>query len=748
MEKCRTQQYNDAYSKLHVSKYFQSIAFPLFFSSKYLEIPEHVHEAVMLLSDGSAAKLGCYEGISLISKGNIKSGIECIEKSVDGLQNCADQRLIKCLCLQVLAVFYTDLNEYSKSSKLSREAIEVCKEIDNYNIFLIGDWDETLSMTQREYKGEQLILFVYLLTMWSKQILSDQTQLYFLNFVDQLERQLENKAYNASQYLFRIFTYGDFLLAGLGVRVGQEVLLDEKITFLEKSVVSEDCFLTGEKFPIRSEMSVSWFSARLLNFYNFQITKWEKQVVSVDTCRNALDLSLKQYGEQHWNTAECYLNMGLAENNVENCISALNAFDQALEIMTATHDGSSSSNAVLAQVYVGKGEAYKCLNKFESAAASFDEALRIKRKMCDEGTEEFAQILVLLGQSQSSCLNDLSFCLSTLEQALQIWKTLYAQKPSSAGYISGLVQCYCMIGMVHNALDNNTESIKCFKTALEVNTDCDQGRSVMQSFICMHLINLKVDEYFYMELLESSLPLIKESNRSFLPILYSRLSSIQVESGKYKAGLASLQEALDIKLEITQTSNLIIRKLTVVCYISMVKALNNIGKFKLARKVIDRATQIAESLPQGSQHLWIFRCYTWKGRIQNKMREYITAIDSLKQALLELPKISPESCDKFEEFDCHRAIATAHFYVVSYKDALTSCYEALSVIKGRFPEGSVPEAGVYVDVATVAQKMKNKTLEVSNLRLAYKMYSKVLGETHSQTQVTYIAYIRALIGLR
>jgi tetratricopeptide (TPR) repeat protein len=120
--------------------------------------------------------------------------------------------------------------------------------------------------------------------------------------------------------------------------------------------------------------------------------------------------------------------------------------------------------------------------------------------------------------------------------------------------------------------------------------------------------------------------------------------------------------------------------------------------------VIDRATQIAESLPQGTQHLWIFRYYTWKGRIQNKMREYITAIDSLKHAILELRKISPESWDKLEESECHRAIAIAHFYVGSYKDALTSCYEALSVIKGRFPEGSVPEAEVHVDVATVAQK--------------------------------------------
>jgi hypothetical protein len=130
------------------------------------------------------------------------------------------------------------------------------------------------------------------------------------------------------------------------------------------------------------------------------------------------------------------------------------------------------------------------------------------------------------------------------------------------------------------------------------------------------------------------------------------------------------------------------------------------------------------------------------------MRKYITAIDSLKHALLELPKISHESCDNLEEFECHRAIATAYFFVGCYKDALSSFYDALSVIKDIFSEGSVAEAQVYLAVAIVAQEMKNKVLEVNNLRWAYKMYSNVLGETHSQTQVTYIAYVRALISLR
>ena len=753
IEKSSTQQYNYAYSKLHVSKYFQSIACALLLPKfEYLELPEHIRADVMLLLDGSAAKLGCYEGISLIYKGNIKSGIECIEKHVDGLQICADQQLIKCLCLQLLALFYTDLKECSKSSQFSREAIEVCKEIGNYNLFLIGKCEGTLYMTQKEYKGEQLILFVRLLYMWSKDILNDETQLYFSNFVHQLEQQLENKAFNALQYLFKIFTYGDSFLA-LGVGLGQESLFQEKITFLKKSVMSDDYFpLTDRTVPTMLEMSSTLSPSRLLNCYTFQMFKDDRENKKgpsvIDTCRNVLDLSLKLYGKKHLNTAFCYLRIGLAENNAENYISACNAFDQALEIIAVTYGESSSSDDVLADVYIGKGEACHCLNKFESVVY-FEEALRIKRKLCDEGTEEIARILVLLGHSQQ-CFDDFSSCLATFEQALQIWKKLYAEKPSSSGYMN-VVECYYSIGKVQNALGNNTESIKSFKTVLEVSSVCDQDRSIVQSFISfisLELLDLRVDENMYMELLESNLRVLKENCRPLVPTLYFRLGLKHVESGKYKAGLAFFLEALDFELEIILRSDFANRELTVSSYIAMVVTLVNIGKFKLASKAVERATQVAESLPEGTQHLWIFRCYAWKGRIENEMREYITAIESLKHALLQFPKICHESCDKFEEFECHRAIAEARVFVGSYKDALTSLYDALSVTKCRFPEGSVAEAEVYVAVAKVAQEMKNKTLEVSNLRLAYKMCSKVLGETHSQTRVIYIAYARALICLR
>jgi hypothetical protein len=165
---------------------------------------------------------------------------------------------------------------------LSREAIEVCKEIGNYNLFLIGDFEETLSMTQKEYKGEQLILFLYLLFVLSNKFLSKDTQLYFLNLVHQLEKQLENKAYNAPQYLFRVMTYGDALLGGLGVCLGQERLLDEKITFLKKSVMFDNCCsLRDRTFPIMSEMCSTLSPQRLFNCYTFQMIMDDKKINKV-----------------------------------------------------------------------------------------------------------------------------------------------------------------------------------------------------------------------------------------------------------------------------------------------------------------------------------------------------------------------------------------------------------------------------------------------------------------------------------
>ncbi len=749
MEKCRTEENNYTFSKLYVSKYFDSITSSLFASQIHLEIPENISEDVRLLSDGSGAKLGCYEGISLILKGNIEQGIEFIEKHINDLQRCPDQQLLKCLCLQLLALYYTNLNEYNKSSIFSRKAIEVCGEIGNYRLFLIGDFERSSIVTLKAFKGEQLILFINLLHTWSKQFLNDESKLYLFNAVDKLLQQLESNTFG-SMYLFRIVSIGD--CAFFALSAGEESILNEKINFLESRIPYGSACFTDTTIPGVTETSktFSYLLERLLMLNDFKIIgndHTHRQNVLVEACRNGLELSLKLYGEEHVNTALSYLKIGLAENYAENYISALNAFDKAVEIMTAHHDGSNSSDANLAEVFVGKGKTYTCLKKFQSAVASFEDALKIKRTLYKEDSEEIAQILFFLGISQSN-LKDLSSALVTLEQALEIRVKVYAKKPNPSRY-RNVISCCLLVGNVHYELGNQTEGNKCFTTALKVSADCDQERSLAQSLIFLDLISLKVDENVYMELLESSLPVImKGSCNMFLPPLYLTLGSKQLESGKYGAGLASLQQALDIELDVTLREGIEIRELTVSCYISMVNSLVTIGEFKLARKTIDRAIKIAESLPElGRQHLWIFRCYSMKGHIHNEMWEFATAIELFKHALLHVPKTFDETFDKFEEFECRRGIAISYVEERSFRDALRSIYDALSIIKDVFPEGSVEEGKLYLLVSEVARKMENKSLVLSNLRQAYKMYSHILGKTHVETKQCRIAYARAVIGM-
>ena len=739
IEKCNTQEFDC--SKLYVSKYLFNI-FPSFFVSNIkADIPKQIRENIMS-SDGCAAKLGCYEGISLIVNGERKLGVEEIEKHLDDLDICPDQQLIKCFCLQLLALYYTNLKEYWKSSNLSNKAIEACGNIGNFNLFLISNCEQSSLPGQNECKGEQMILFVNLLFFWSSEFISDETRTHFLNLLQRLEQQLGNRLLDNSHYIFSLVMYCDFILALLSKIAGQEFLLNEKIHFLDKSLKSD---LTDGSSLRLSEVGTE-LPLRLLLCYSIKMAFHddtaflkEKSVhnVEIETCRNAVDLSLKLYGKQHVETAFCYLKLGQAEAAAENYIAGLDAFGQVLEILETCDQRSSRSNDLLATVCIEKGIVYMYLHKFELSFELFEQALRIRRNLFDEDTKEMLNVLHCLGSAQL-CLKELTSALATYERTLKIAVKLHADKCLSS---SAVITSYCEVALVHQSLGNNTESVNVLKTALEMETDCN----ALASSIFLQLINLDVDENLCMKFINAS-RLNKEEYKPMLEMMHSQLAAKQLESGKCEDGLASLQKALSIKLDDTLLTHLIFREGTATFYLNVAIILVKIGKPYLAKRVIERTAKIAESLPECKQHLYVFRCYSLKGRIHNEMHEYVAAIKSLSLALLQLPKFSHDVIHKSEEFVCHMELAKAYWFKTSYEKALTSLYDALSIMKDLFPEGSKGEGDLYSFVAAIANRMKNKSLEVNNLRLAYKMYSKILGCNHSLTEQIYIAYVRALIN--
>ena len=640
IEKCISQKYDC--SRLYVSKCFSDIVLSLFVSNATTDIPEHIRENVKLLSDGSAAKLGCYEGISLIINGERKLGAEEIEKHLGDLEISPDQQLLKRLCLQLLALYYTDLKEYSKSTKFGDKAIEACDKISNYNLFLISDCKESSLLGQNESKGEQLMLFVHLLLFWSRAFISDDTKVYMRNLVQKLEKQLEQKELG-SYYFFRIILYSDFLAAVLR----QEFRLDEKIKFLEKSLKSD---LTDKTIRRMSERFIRCNVLRMGVRENKMYPK-EQCLQTVDTCRAALNVSLEINGKQHVYTALCYLEMGLAEKAAGNYSAALGIFDQIFEMFGTADNGNSSYNDILAKSYFVRGEMYYYMKKFNLAIQSLKDALAIRKILFNEDAEEIADVLFLLGMAQLE-VNDFTSALATLQKTLEISLKLNDK--------SAVILCYCMIALVHNNRGNSAESVNVLRTALEIDTDGSGG--VAQSVLYACLIEFGVNESLYMETLNSVACVIKETYKPFFATMYLRLAAKQLKSGKQEAGLASLQEALNVKLEDILLIDAAVREDIFLYYLQVVRTLVEIGKSNLAKSTIDRATKIMESLPEFRQHSCMFHCFALKGHMHYEMGEYDDVIKCYSHALRQLPKLSHDAFKKCEEFQCRVKLANAYCF--------------------------------------------------------------------------------------
>ncbi len=732
---------SDSFLKLHVSKYFRNIAFSIFGKEVHVDIPESVRENIDLLSDGTPAKLSCYEAVFDISRGHINSGIQRVEMCVASLQKCVDHLLLKCLCLQILAVYYIGLNQEDKSRKFRELAFDVCAEIGNFNLFLIGDCDR-----KNDDVGESLFLFHYLFAEWSKGFLPAEIERYVCKFVYDLQQQKEVEKCYSPDYFNPIICYADYLVASLGIKAGQEVILNEKIECLNKSVTGYQDFVdaTDNVFSSISQRNVSmaaYSTQRLLFCQDLKIAFTDEKEQNIEACHSALDHSLQHYGEQHQRTAKCYYNVGSAEYNLENYNAALSAFNQALKIMLNVSDEPDDFH-FLNDLYLKKGDTCERLDEFEQAFSCYEEALNFHKTNNNEESKEFAAILLSMGSLQQRRM-DFTSALATFKLALRIRINLFREKRCS---YRDLVVNYHVVGFLYKYLGNDPESKKCFESALEILKISTDGEYESKEYLIetcfdyLQCLHWKVDENLCKELVDRCLPVIKENAKWLLPYLYLTVGYNQLESGKKEDGLAFIQNVLDLDLDDIQRAHADIRAITVMHHNKSAVALIQIGEYELANKIIEKALQVGESMTGADKPDIILHCYFLRGLIHIIEQEYASAIKSFQHALEQHSQVSSGRFDKLMEFRIRRNIATAHYYQRTYKNALN---ELLSIIKDCLVEGSENEAETYLFVAKVAQKMKIKSLFLRNLQLAYNTYLKVLGEDHPKTRKYNTAFVTA-----
>ena len=337
---------------------------------------------------------------------------------------------------------------------------------------------------------------------------------------------------------------------------------------------------------------------------------------------------------------------------------------------------------------------------------------------------------------------DMTSALATAKRALDIRIKLFSEK--CIHYLE-VVQSYQNVGNVHAMLNNHTETVKCLEEALKVlnSREYDEECLFHKCLIYLELIRLNINKNFYVELLDRSLRslhAVKENN-PHLPIFYLTVGSKQLNSGKLKNGIASLQAALDIGLDISFRADPVLLKSTVSCYIEMLGSLVQLGKSKFYTEVIKRVLKLTESRPEHMQSSLLCHYYLWQAAILTEKPEYVSAIQFYDDALTKFCKAG----NIWGEYACRAGIALTYQYEGRYKDALTSLYGAIPIIRNLDPGGSETQAQLFHMVASIAQQLGNRKLTINNLRLAYKMYSKVLEGNHPKTEESYLEYVNALM---
>ena len=744
IQNCEAASSDPIYLKLFVSIYFQNIAFSIFYSNMHPVVPKGVKEKIGELLDGTASKLSCYEGLHSICHGHVDDGIQQIETSIGDLGSSSGQLLLKCLCFQVLVLYYSTIYELDKAFERKEMAVKICADIGNSNLFFIADCESPSSKFLKKDLSEPLILFSYLLTRWSQTFCTDETKRYICNLVYNIQQGQEAKTCG-SDYVNQIHGYADYVVAFLSIEAGEETLLNKKIEFLSKSCASfQNCGSPAEnKFH-------GYWSDRLVRMYTLKGKLTKEKDLSVEACRKALDLSLRQYGKQHTATAECYFNFGIAENDKGNHSSALEAFCQTLDILSGVNR-EDIDVGFLGNVYFEQGKAYYFQRKFPLAIASFEKALEMK-----EGTNTIeedktrAKILDFLGFVQRDSL-DLTSALSTVKRSLQIKLRLFSDRCLPA---NDVIVCYVAVGSVYYELGNSTEGKKCFEDALEINSTEQVYENLVlgKCFIYFHLVMLGKDENLEMEFLMRNLPVLKGHYPEVACGCLFMIAHKQMGSGDYEAGVASFQEVVNVELDVLLLLESKLQEDIITSCFHVLSLLLILGKSEPAKKIANRALQISETFVKCRQPCLLFRCHYLKGYIHRDNQEYGAAISSFEYAIQQISKMSSERNvernNMMLEFACRFDLALLYNQDGRYKDSLDSLYKALPIIQSVSPEGSQTEAELFHAVALVAQKMKNRSLVVSNLRLAYKMLSKVLGPKHPQTLERYLMYFRALMNLK
>ena len=621
VEKAKEQKYNLAYHKLCICK-------NIFFSESIQRKTE-----IAPISDIIEPKVLCYQGMYATINGFTKYGIELIEKGYADLEKCCDQQILKCLALQLLALYYSSSRDLEKSKEYFQMASKQCNEIDS-RLFVIGKFefisennDKERSLRESDTHNQPLILvLVCCICACAREFLTDEIKENMSNTASVLQCTLE-VALKRRQSALSLLKVGDLALASLGIEKAhfekriQAILIDLEN---EKHLVNQDRKDDG---PLEKSERQKALEERLAECYFLKSllhhVKKELNLV-LESLHQALRVRLKLHGEQHASTAESYFAIANAQLNMGDHSPALESFRRSLEIRLKLHGEQHGSTA---ESYFAIANAQRTMGDHLPALESFRRSLEIRLKLHGEQHASTADSYSGIADVQHF-MGDHASAVELYRRALDIRMKLHGEEHGRTA------ESYFAIAHAQLLMGDHASALESYLHSLEIRLKLHgkQHVSTADSYSGIGDARLKMGDYAsavesYQRALEIRLKLDGEQ-RAVMAYNYFDIGFAQNKMGDYIPAIESNRRALEIRLKIHGE----VHALTCLGYYRIADAQNNMGDYDSALDSYRHALQISLKV-HGEQHITTTNCYFGIGTAQDNMGDHDSAQKSYRRAL-------------------------------------------------------------------------------------------------------------------
>ena len=428
--------------------------------SKAVQVPTSSH------CDGEKGKHLCYYGLHQLVIGKTEDGVNALEEALSSMNTSQEHTILRLIIFQIFAIYYQSKNDSLSSSSFYLKALKECRDARDTCLLVIPMPESAIKKVGEHFiiptnKANPSVnhpLKVAVISLVSKAIKSfstSDTNQIFRNLLLTIVNDCESALNTTNTGWFNFHRNVVSAVQSLGREEDALKLTEERISFHQKAL--EQSVKRKEKNGKSHEHHEKALAQNYRDLGNIQY-KRGNYAEAITSHTRALHIRIKQFGEEHPETADSYHSVGVTQLSLMDYTAALESHKRALHIRIKQF---GEEHPQTADSYHSVGVTQHCLMDYTGALQSDNRALHIRIKQFGEEHPKTADSYHEVGVTQH-CLTDYTAALESHKRALHIRiKQFGEEHPETA-------HSYHSVGATQYCLMDYTAALESHKRALHI----------------------------------------------------------------------------------------------------------------------------------------------------------------------------------------------------------------------------------------------------------------------------------------